>query len=76
MKEWTDDMDVRIATAVQFAMEIGTVREGTPLVVVTGWRAGSGYTNTMRIITAPEQKKALADLQVVRSSGCLEELDQ
>lgn len=29
---------------------------GGLVVVVTGWRAGSGYTNTVRVLSVPEPK--------------------
>ncbi|KAL8591885.1 hypothetical protein ACOMHN_044381 [Nucella lapillus] len=52
MNEWTADVDRRIWKAVYLAMERSFVRVGDPVVVLTGWKPGSGSTNTMRIITA------------------------
>ncbi|KAJ8340672.1 hypothetical protein SKAU_G00353050 [Synaphobranchus kaupii] len=47
---WAEDVDLR----VNFAMEMGKVRgffkEGDVVIVLTGWRPGSGYTNTMRVV--------------------------
>nr|QIL87619.1 pyruvate kinase [Strongylocentrotus intermedius] len=49
---WSEDIDNR----VKFAVEIGKGRkffeDNTPVIVVTGWRSGAGFTNTMRIIYA------------------------
>ena len=54
MNEWTADVDRRIWKAVQLAMERNFVKSGDPIVVLTGWKPGSGSTNTMRIITATD----------------------
>ncbi|MBN3308920.1 pyruvate kinase PKM isoform X2 [Amia ocellicauda] len=47
---WAEDVDLR----VNFAMEIGKTRgffkSGDMVIVLTGWRPGSGYTNTMRVV--------------------------
>nr|XP_055030023.1 pyruvate kinase PKM isoform X1 [Misgurnus anguillicaudatus] len=47
---WAEDVDQR----VNFAMEVGKVRgffkPGDVVIVLTGWRPGSGYTNTMRVV--------------------------
>ncbi|XP_047187347.1 pyruvate kinase PKM isoform X1 [Scophthalmus maximus] len=50
---WAEDVDMR----VNFAMDMGKVRgffkEGDVVIVLTGWRPGSGYTNTMRVVLVP-----------------------
>uniref|UniRef100_A0AAX7UPR7 Pyruvate kinase n=1 Tax=Astatotilapia calliptera TaxID=8154 RepID=A0AAX7UPR7_ASTCA len=50
---WAEDVDLR----VNFAMEVGKHRKffktGDMAIVVTGWRPGSGYTNTMRVVLVP-----------------------
>ncbi|XP_076157465.1 pyruvate kinase PKM-like isoform X3 [Alosa pseudoharengus] len=50
---WAEDVDQRVI----FAMEMGKHRKyfksGDVVIVVTGWRPGSGYTNTFRIVLVP-----------------------
>ncbi|XP_058243255.1 pyruvate kinase PKM isoform X2 [Hemibagrus wyckioides] len=47
---WAEDVDLR----VNFAMDVGKARgffkPGNVVIVLTGWRPGSGYTNTMRVV--------------------------
>jgi len=63
--EWPEDMDNRINAAINFGWDSDCrLLPGMPIVVVTGWRAGAGYTNTLRIITVPDQKP----LQTTRSN--------
>uniref|UniRef100_W5MHY8 Pyruvate kinase n=1 Tax=Lepisosteus oculatus TaxID=7918 RepID=W5MHY8_LEPOC len=50
---WADDLDRRVT----FAMDIGRARgffgAGDMVIVVTGWRPGSGFTNIMRAVSVP-----------------------
>uniref|UniRef100_A0A8C5G5H2 Pyruvate kinase n=1 Tax=Gouania willdenowi TaxID=441366 RepID=A0A8C5G5H2_GOUWI len=50
---WAEDVDLR----VNFALEVGKYRKffksGDVALVVTGWRPGAGYTNTMRVVLVP-----------------------
>ena len=43
-------------------MDMGIQRKhfkgGDNAVIVTGWRAGAGFTNIMRIVTVPEKSEA------------------
>ncbi|XP_075971968.1 pyruvate kinase-like [Anticarsia gemmatalis] len=50
--DWSQDLDKRVKFCLTWAMEKGFIRVGDPVVVVSGWRQGTGYTNTMRIIYA------------------------
>jgi len=49
-------MDKRISYAIHESWEREMVRGGEYMVVVTGWRAGSGFTNTVRVIDVPQEK--------------------
>ena len=50
--DWASDMDGRIAYGVAYGKKRGFIKAGDSVVLITGWKSGSGYTNTMRIITA------------------------
>ncbi|CAD5206983.1 unnamed protein product [Bursaphelenchus okinawaensis] len=51
--EWAADVDARINYGISIGADRGFIHKGDPIVVITGWKEGSGYTNTVRIITAP-----------------------
>lgn len=50
--EWISDVENRVQKAIETAIAQGFSRRGDTMVVLTGWRGGSGNTNTLRIITA------------------------
>ncbi|XP_045446853.1 pyruvate kinase-like [Melitaea cinxia] len=50
--DWHQDLESRVNFCIKWAMERGFIRIGDPIVMVAGWRQGSGFTNTMRIIYA------------------------
>ncbi|XP_013138748.1 PREDICTED: pyruvate kinase-like [Papilio polytes] len=52
--DWLKDVDLRVQRGLQFGRQRGFIRRGDQVIVVTGWRQGSGYTNTMRIIPVVE----------------------
>lgn len=47
--EWMDDVNARVTYAIETGKEMGFISTGDPVVVVTGWQAGAGFTNTMRV---------------------------
>ena len=57
--QWTDDVDKRIQRALEFGHQEGFIRKGVPIVIVTGWKSGSGFTNTLRIINAPDKDDSM-----------------
>lgn len=50
--EWILDVEMRVQRATEEAIARGFSRRGDVIVVLTGWRGGSGNTNTLRILTA------------------------
>ncbi|CAG9795107.1 unnamed protein product [Diatraea saccharalis] len=50
--DWQNDLDKRVNYCIKWAIARGFVRIGDPVVIVSGWRQGSGFTNTMRIVYA------------------------
>lgn len=51
-KEWEDDVNLRIKYAVMYGKYAGFICIGDIIVLVTGWKKGSGFTNTLRLIYA------------------------
>jgi pyruvate kinase len=50
--DWPTDVDDRINLGISVGKDRGFIHKGDFLVIVTGWRKGAGYTNTLRIINA------------------------
>uniref|UniRef100_A0A672LIF2 Pyruvate kinase n=1 Tax=Sinocyclocheilus grahami TaxID=75366 RepID=A0A672LIF2_SINGR len=50
---WAEDVDLRVSFALEIGKALKYFKSGDVIIVVTGWRPGSGYTNTMRIVVVP-----------------------
>ncbi|XP_045765441.1 pyruvate kinase-like isoform X2 [Maniola jurtina] len=48
--DWLKDVDNRVQYGLKFGRARGFINTGDNVVVVTGWRQGSGFTNTMRVM--------------------------
>lgn len=49
--DWAQDVDARVNAAITFGKAKNILSEGDHVIVITGWRQGSGSTNTLRIQT-------------------------
>jgi len=50
LQDWLKDVDARVQFGIQFGQKQGFVKKGDPVVIVTGWKQGSGFTNTFRLV--------------------------
>ncbi|XP_055259494.1 pyruvate kinase PKLR [Moschus berezovskii] len=48
---WADDVDRRVQFGIDSGKLRGFLHFGDLVIVVTGWRPGSGYTNIMRVLS-------------------------
>ena len=51
--DWTADIEARLKLAFDTGIENKILKPGSLVVLVTGWQSGSGFTNTVRIISVP-----------------------
>jgi len=56
MENWMQDVEERIQHGVDLGKKSGFIKSGQPIVCITGWRQGSGSSNTVRIVTVDETK--------------------
>lgn len=52
--DWLKDIDARIIYALMVGEQHGFIKPKDVVVVVTGWKRGSGHTNTLRLVSVPE----------------------
>lgn len=57
LPDWLKDVDVRVQFGLKFGKGRGFIKAGDPVVVVTGWKQGPGFTNTMRIVYVSADSK-------------------
>jgi pyruvate kinase len=48
--DWMKDVDNRVQFGIKFGKQRGFIKSGDPIVIVTGWKSGSGFTNTLRVL--------------------------
>uniref|UniRef100_A0A2K5KR38 Pyruvate kinase n=1 Tax=Cercocebus atys TaxID=9531 RepID=A0A2K5KR38_CERAT len=50
---WAEDVDLQVNFAMNVGKAQGFFKKGDVVIVLTGWRPGSGFTNTMRVVPVP-----------------------
>ncbi|EGW09814.1 Pyruvate kinase isozymes M1/M2 [Cricetulus griseus] len=50
---WAEDVDLRVNLAMNVGKARGFFKKGDVVIVLTGWRPGSGFTNTMHVVPVP-----------------------
>lgn len=50
LEDWLKDVDARVQYGINFGKTRGFLKTGDAIVIVTGWKQGSGFTNTARIV--------------------------
>ncbi|XP_063102767.1 pyruvate kinase PKM isoform X2 [Cavia porcellus] len=53
LQAWAEDVDLRVNLAMNVGKARGFFKTGDVVIVLTGWRPGSGFTNTMRVVPVP-----------------------
>ena len=61
-------VDNRIRFGLRNALSLHIITPGSTIIAVQGWKGGLGHTNTMRILTVPNDPADLA-LQSLQSLG-------
>ncbi|OAF71989.1 hypothetical protein A3Q56_00247 [Intoshia linei] len=52
--EWLNDVDGRVVWSMKWAIDNKLSKKGDYVIIVTGWKKGSGATNTCRIVQVPQ----------------------
>ncbi|KAK0074611.1 hypothetical protein PV326_012296, partial [Microctonus aethiopoides] len=50
LNDWLKDVDARVQYGIEFGKGRGFLKTGDSVIVVTGWKQGSGFTNTLRML--------------------------
>ncbi|XP_014254436.1 pyruvate kinase-like [Cimex lectularius] len=51
-KNWHVDVDLRLQYAINLGKIEKYIKPGDPLILVSGWRQGAGFTNNIRVVYA------------------------
>ena len=52
-EKWLKDVEYRIQAAVERIKLLRFSKTGDNIILISGWRGGQGYTNTLRMIQCP-----------------------
>jgi pyruvate kinase len=63
---WQTDVDNRIRFGLRNAISLNLVKPGSTIIAVQGWKGGLGHTNTLRVLSVPQDS---ADLEAQALSG-------
>ncbi|XP_045467713.1 pyruvate kinase-like isoform X2 [Harmonia axyridis] len=50
LDDWIQDVNARVEYGINYGKKVGFIRKGDSVIVITGWREGRGFTNSMRIM--------------------------
>lgn len=48
--DWIKDVDARVQFGIKFGRDRKFIKTGNNVILVTGWKRGSGFTNTIRVM--------------------------
>ncbi|KAI5452164.1 Pyruvate kinase [Naganishia albida] len=67
--QWQIDVDNRIRYGLKNALDLGIIRPNQTVIAVQGWKGGLGHTNTLRILSVPDNETDLTLHPIDRESN-------
>ncbi|KII74081.1 Pyruvate kinase PKLR [Thelohanellus kitauei] len=55
VEPWIEDIKARFTYAIRYLVEYGVLRIGSHVVLLTGWKPGPGFSNTLRAGTVNDE---------------------
>ncbi|KII62321.1 Pyruvate kinase PKM [Thelohanellus kitauei] len=49
VEPWTEDIEARVTFTVNYALKNEVFKVGSKFIIITGWKPGPGFSNTIRI---------------------------
>lgn len=57
--DWMKDVEERIKFGLTVGFSRGLLQSNDPVVVMTGWKQGVGFTNTLRLVYVKDDKEKM-----------------